>query len=116
MLTVKKTDEIIYTTATEKLDEADYEKLVPMLESMIVKHGKIRWYFEMNDFHGWTLNAFWKDLKFDISNAQNFEKIAMVGENNWQDWMTQLMKPFTSASIKFFGFSQAQEAKDWIQK
>lgn len=63
---------------------------------------KVRWYFEMNDFDGWNVKGFWEDLKMDAKHADDYEKIVMVGDSNWQDWMTQLIKPFTAAEIKFF--------------
>lgn len=40
----------------------------------------------------------------------------MVGEKKWQVWMTQLMKPFTSAEIKYFDIENEQAAKDWIKR
>ncbi|KKN24951.1 hypothetical protein LCGC14_0889710 [marine sediment metagenome] len=40
----------------------------------------------------------------------------MVGETKWQDWMTQLMKTFTAADIKFFDLKDKEKAKTWIQE
>lgn len=107
---------IIYTTAINKLDQADYDRFLPVAETIIEKYGKIRWYFEMEDFDGWTLEALWSDAKFDVKHRNNFEKVAMVGRKNWMDWMTQLMKPFTSAEIRFFELEKQAEARKWIRE
>ena len=106
---------LIATKATGKLTEDDYNLLLPVLYEKLKQYPKLRWYFEMEDFDGWQLKAFWKDAKFDMKHANDFEKVAMVGEKKWQEWMTDLMKPFTSAELKYFDLSQTQEAMRWIK-
>ena len=108
-------ENIVATKASEKLTTKDYEKLLPLLKNALKKHDKIRWYFEMENFEGWELKAFWKDVKFDIKHASDFEKIAMVGDKQWEKWMTELMKPFTSAEIKFFELSEKEKGLTWIK-
>lgn len=54
-------------------------------------------------------------MRFDIQHANDFEKIAMVGEKNWQKWMTNLMKPFTNAEINFFEPGERAAALEWIK-
>ncbi|MCM4159288.1 STAS/SEC14 domain-containing protein [Antarcticibacterium flavum] len=105
---------LIATRATGNLTEADYDKLLPRLKNIVEKYQKIRWYFEMEGFEGWKPKAFWKDLKFDIHHANDFEKVAMVGDKKWEEWMTDLMKPFTSAEVKYFATTKKIEAVKWI--
>ncbi|MBR9919550.1 MAG: STAS/SEC14 domain-containing protein [Bacteroidetes bacterium] len=106
---------ILMTTAVKKIDQADYDRLLPIAKDIIEKHGTLRWYFEMEDFDGWTMEALWSDAKFDFKHRNDFEKIAMVGRKDWMDWMTQLMKPFTSAEIKFFELEEQAAARAWIK-
>lgn len=115
-ITTSDDSNIIYTTSTGKLDRRDYEKLIPLAEAKIARHGKVRWYFEMQDFHGWNLDTFVKDLKFDFKHAHHFEKVAMVGDRKWEEWMAKLMKAFISADIRYFKVSDKQLADHWIQQ
>lgn len=114
MISLKVEGNTVYTVATEKLDDADYRQMLPVLERVIGQYKSLRWYFEMNDFEGWTLSAMWKDLKFDTAHADDFQRIAMVGEKKWHKWMTQLMKPFTTAEIRYFDLAERELAKAWI--
>jgi hypothetical protein len=107
---------VIATKASGKLSAEDYAQLLPIMESVLKTHPKFRWYFEMENFKGWEFEAFWDDLKFDIKHFNNFEKVAMVGDSTWEKWITQLMKPFTKAEVKYFSLSQKQEALDWIKQ
>ncbi|WP_020534811.1 STAS/SEC14 domain-containing protein [Lewinella cohaerens] len=107
---------ILYTIAIKKLNQADYERLLPKVENLIQQYGKVRWYFEMEDFDGWTLEALWSDIKFDFKHRNDFEKIVTVGRKDWMDWMTQLMKPFTNAEIRFFELEEQAAAREWIKE
>jgi hypothetical protein len=115
MLRIEEQENIVYTIAEEKLVDEDYERLTPVLEQKIKTYGLVRWYFEMRNFKGWTLSALWKDIKLDFKNRNKYEKVAMVGDKEWEKELTQLMKPFTDAEIKYFPLSKAEEARKWIQ-
>jgi hypothetical protein len=107
---------VIATKAQENLTEADIQKIHPLIHNIVNRGQKVRWYFEMENFSGWKFNAFWKDLKMDMSHADDYEKIAMVGDKKWQDWITQFMKPFTNADIRYFDLEEKQKAKEWINQ
>lgn len=98
-----------------KLDASDYEGIIPILESRIREHGKLRLYWEMRDFEGWTLGGLWADGGFDRRHANDFTHIALVGEKRWQEWMTKLMKPFTSAEVKYFDLGEREQALSWTK-
>jgi len=111
----KRDSNIVYTTVSGTLDKEDINRLLPVLQQTIESFGKARWYYEMHDFNGWTLDAFWKDVTFSISHTFDFERIAMVGEEKWQNWMTQFMKPFSPATIQYFNSTEKEKALDWIK-
>ena len=85
------------------------------MEQVIEKHSMVRLLFRMKDFHGWELGAAWEDLKFDIKHHSDIVKIAMVGENRWEKWMSSLCKPFTSAKVQYFPAEQNDQAEEWIR-
>ena len=107
---------VIATKAQENLTEADIQKIHPLIHNIVYHGQKVRWYFEMQDFTGWDMKGLWADLKMDLSHANDYEKIAMVGEKKWQDWITRFMKPFTNADIRYFDLEEKQKAKEWINQ
>src|SRR5579862_3949167 len=92
-----------------RLTREDYEHLVPELEAIMKKTGKIRLLVEMHDFHGWDPAALWEDVKFDVKHFDDLERIGMIGEAKWEEWMATFCKPFTSAEIGYF--AQVQPAR-----
>ncbi|MFB9865557.1 STAS/SEC14 domain-containing protein [Rufibacter immobilis] len=99
------------------LDKTDYDTvLIPAMEEKISRFGKINLFWEMADMGGWKPSGLWEDVKFDLKHQDDFKRIAIVGDKSWEDWMTQLMKPFTSAEIKYFDVRQREDAMEWVSQ
>lgn len=109
-------DGVVSVKISGKLTKADYLQFVPELEKMIQENGKISILFQMHDFHGWDMGAMWEDLKFDIKHASDMERIAMIGEKKWQEWMAKFCIPFTKAKLKYFEQNQIDEAQQWVKE
>lgn len=109
------TGNMLEVNVTGKLTKDFYEEFIPAVERQIAEHGKLRILFTMHDFHGWTAGALWEDIKFDVKHWRHIERLAMVGEKRWQKGMATFCKPFTTAKIKYFDHSQADEAKTWLE-
>jgi hypothetical protein len=109
-------DNIVEVHATGKLSKEDYQHFAPALEQVIAARGKIRLLFEMTDFHGWEMGALWEDIKFDAKHFRDIERLAIIGESQWEKGMATFCKPFTSATVKYFDHAQAAEARRWIRE
>jgi hypothetical protein len=106
---------VVFVKASGKLSKQDYEVFVPAVEKLIEAHGKISVLFEMHDFHGWEIGALWEDTKFDLKHFRDIERLALVGENKWEELMSKFCQPFTTANIRYFSHEQANEARQWVQ-
>jgi hypothetical protein len=106
----------IVVHASGKLTKEDYQRFVPVVERSVQKHGKINMLFEMHDFHGWYPRGLWEDIKFELKHFRDIERLAMVGESNWEKWMCKVWCPFTtSGESRYFDHTSAREARSWIQ-
>ena len=97
-----------------KLTKEDYERFEPAVEKLIANSGKINILFVMHDFDGWEVGAVWEDIKFAAKHCRDIEKLAMIGEKNWEKWMATLCKPFTMSTIKYFDVSEEEAAWSWL--
>lgn len=114
-----KTEEegkILRVRCTSKLSKDDYHRFTPMVEELMDQHGKIRILLELHDFHGWTAGALWEDLKFDMKHFSDIERLAIVGETQWERGMAVFCKPFTSAKIRFFEQADRADAIEWLKQ
>ena len=98
------------------LDRGDYERILTEIRKRLQAFGSLRLYWQMENFHGWTVGGIWEESIFDARHAWEFTRVAMVGEKRWQEWMTKLMKPFTSAEVKYFDVTERERALAWISE
>ena len=99
-----------------KLHDEDYRHFVPAVEEAIKAHGKIRLLGQFHDFHGWDMHALWDDIKFSAKHCADVERIALVGEKDWEKWMAKVCRPFTLAKIKYFDVADVEKAWQWLEE
>lgn len=95
------------------LHDEDYKKFVPAIDEA-AKTGKVRLLAQFHDFQGWSLKAMWDDIKFATTHCTKFDRIALVGEKRWEEWMAKVCIPFTFAKIQYFDVSKIDVAKAWL--
>ncbi|QSX29297.1 SpoIIAA family protein [Shewanella cyperi] len=97
-----------------KLTHEDYEQMVPVLETAIagVKDPALYVIMDATELEGWEPRALWDDLKLGLRHGRHFEKIAIVGEPGWQEWLARIGNWFTAGEVKFF--VDYQDGVDWL--
>ena len=105
---------VLIVKVSGKLSKEDYQQLVPEVERLIEKVGKLHLLLEMHDFHGWDAGALWEDIKFDVKHFKDIERLAFVGEKKWEKGMSVFCKPFTTARIKYFDLDEIEQAREWV--
>jgi hypothetical protein len=99
-----------------KLHDEDYKTFVPLIDDAIAKEGKVRLLAQFHDFHGWDLHALWDDVKFSTTHCTKIERIALVGDRKWEEWMAKVCKPFTMAKVQYFDAGQLDAAWAWLNE
>ena len=101
---------------TGKLTDADYQEFVPKLITLAHKYGPLSLLFELEDFHGWEPKAAWDDFKLGTEHEKDFRRIAILGENRLEKWMTALGNAFTKTEVRYFERQDNQAAWDWLRE
>jgi hypothetical protein len=100
-----------------KLTEADYrDHLVPEMDQATKDYPRIRVLISLERFEGWTVGGAWEDFALAFKFPA-IERMAMVVDDTWDEWMSMLFQAFTTLTrteLKFFRQDRNQEAWDWI--
>ncbi len=108
---------VVGIRATGTLTRDDYDQLAPYLEAQMAAHAPLRVLVLLDDWHGWdSLGALWQDVKLDAHLATRVERVAMVGDENWQRWATLLASPFTRGTVRYFSRDQMGAAWAWVRE
>ena len=108
--------QIIGFKLSGKLHDEDYRTFVPAVDAALAEGAKARLFVEFSDFQGWDLHAAWDDIQFAAAHYSTFDRIAMVGDQVWEEWMARLCKPFTQATVRYFNASEADTAWAWLRE
>lgn len=103
-------------TVSGKLTDADYRIFLPRLEAIIEKSRPVSLLLRLEDFKGWEGKAAWDDFKFGMQHQDDFERIAIVGENSLEHWMTLIGSAFVEADLRYFDQNRQQEAWEWLMQ
>jgi hypothetical protein len=117
MVGIKRIDDNIFLALSihGKLTHEDYERFVPMVENIVkdCKEAKISVLADAREFAGWELEAAWDDFKFSIKHFNKFDRIAIVGNRKWEEFVVKLSNLWTPYEIHFF--EDYDEAVEWVK-
>lgn len=97
------------------LTDADYKELEPKLDAAIARHGTIRMLADITGWDGMEVKAVWDDFVLGIRHWNDFERIAVVGDEGWQDLMTKAADMVTRGEMRYFDASRRDEALAWLK-
>lgn len=107
---------VIGFEASGRVSNADYkERMIPSLEKAIAEKGKIRFLFVLGEgFEGYEPMAMWDDTFFGLKHIKDFEKIAVVGDDEVYAGAIRMFASLLPYEIKVFSLAEREAAKDWI--
>lgn len=113
---IERVDESIFLSmkAVGLLTHADYEMITPLIDSALahIKHPKVKVLIDGTEMQGWELRAAWDDFKLGLKHGNQFSKIAIYGNKNWQEIAAKIGSWFISGEVKYF--DNCDDALKWL--
>ncbi|MGB0468618.1 MAG: STAS/SEC14 domain-containing protein [Pontibacterium sp.] len=108
--------DILVVQATGTLSSEDYQDtFIPLLTEKIESHGAVRVLLYLDHgFTGFEAGALWQDVTFGLKHREDFLRIAVVGDQQWIDWITRVGTACISGESRHFTASQFLQALHWI--
>lgn len=102
--------------AVGKLTHEDYETITPMIDAALstVKEPQVKALIDGTELEGWELRAAWDDFKLGLKHGNEFVKIAIYGNKNWQDITAKVGSWFISGDVRYF--TTVEEALSWLNE
>lgn len=108
---------IMVVRASGTLVKQDYAGFVPAFRQAAAgRSGKLRVLFDATHLKGWDPQAIWEEVKFDIKHLSEMERLAIVGNREWQHLMARIGNVFPHVQARYFEESQSAEAQTWLQQ
>jgi hypothetical protein len=96
------------------LTHQDYKIITPMLDSALaqVTNPRVDVLIDATELDGWDPRAAWDDFKLGLKHKNEFRRVAIFGNKNWQKFGAKLGNWFVSGEVNYF--ENWQDAYDWI--
>jgi len=99
-----------------KLGKEEYLSAQKEAEAAIQELGSIRILIFLEDFTGWEGSEGWEDLSFAERNDPYIEKMAIVGDPQWQDLVYAFtLKGLRPVPIEYFNTGEEARARAWLE-
>ena len=96
--------------------KADYDRIIEIAKKAIEREGKVRALVILEAFEGWERRSDWGDVSFMTEQGEHLEKMAIAGDEKWQDdTFAFTAKGFRATAIEFFTPSRLNEARTWLR-
>lgn len=97
------------------LTDNDYQNfLIPEVEKALATHKTIRLLFQLEDFSGWDNKALWQDFTYGLKINTRVDKIALVGNKEWEAWVAKIVKILSHGETHYFSLDDQQAAWKWL--
>jgi len=98
------------------LKKSDHDRLIQIAKEAIEREGKVRVLIVFEGFEGWERHRDWGDVSFMTEEGQHIEKMAIVGDERWEDEaLAFTAKGLRPTAIEFFPPSRLNEGRTWLK-
>lgn len=110
----QSTDTCLSARFSGKVTGDEYQQFLDAVEMRLKSNEKISLVLVLTgfEFYG-DFAAARKDFKFGFGEYKQIQRAAFVGNQNWIDWFTRLIAPFTHTEEKHFPEGEIEAACEW---
>lgn len=109
-------DDVIGIACRGKLSESDLQRMHVLLHERLEGMKRPGLLLDLTDFEGYDgPTAMLKDLKIDTAHADDFDRVAVVGEGVPMEWGTKLADVLTRAEMRQFDPALMDAAIEWAR-
>jgi hypothetical protein len=98
-----------------ELGKEELGKAQSECEELIKTAGSVKMLILLEGFAGWERTEGWEDASFAERNDANIEKMAIVGDAEWEDLVLAFtLQGLRPTPIKYFETDQEALARQWL--
>lgn len=112
MITIEETDNLINVAIFGEFTLADYKEFEEQVIYKSRSGSRVNLLLDWRDMLSYTVDVAWEDIKFIRQHGSEFNRIAIITDNQWQAWGAWVSNLFIDASIRVF--SDYPGARTWV--
>lgn len=115
MITIEQTENLVNAAVLGEFTIADFKAFEEQSLYKLNSPGTVNLIFDLRAMIGYTVDVVWEEIKFfNREHNHDFNKIAVVTDDQWLTWHAWLSRLFVDADIRVF--TDYAEARTWVQE
>ena len=112
MITIEEKSNLVNIAVMGEFTIADFKQFEEHALYKLNSGGKVNLLFDLRGMLAYTTDVAWEEIKFfSRQHNHDFNKIAVVTDDQWLTWQAWLSRLFVDADIRAFG--DYAEAQGW---
>ena len=115
MITInQESNNLVIAMVLSEFTLADFKELEKAADYALQSQDKTSLLVDLSDMLSFTVDVAWEEIRFARQHAKDFDKIAVVTDDQWVQWSAWLARIFTDAEMQIF--DDYVTALAWVQK
>ncbi|MBS0300424.1 MAG: STAS/SEC14 domain-containing protein [Proteobacteria bacterium] len=111
MITIQKKDNLVIVAVIGEFTLADYTEFEQQVLYQTHFDGAANLLFDWRDMLDYTVDVAWEEIKFMRAHGSEFNRVAVVTDDEWQTWGAWVSNLFINANVAVF--HDYEEAEKW---
>jgi hypothetical protein len=109
-------DQILAYHLSGTVTQEDVKAAQQDIKEVLARFGTVRMLLHLGDLEIPEAKAAWQDLKYTRVYMTDVERLALIGDAAWQEWVTKAADLPSQGKMRFFEESELQQAWEWVQE
>lgn len=114
MITIDHKENIITIAVFGEFTLGDFKEFEELVLYKVRFVGPVRLLVDLRQMAGFTVDMAWEEVRFSRQHAGDFDRIAVITDDQWLAWSAWLQQLFVNADLRVF--SDEAEARGWIEE
>ena len=111
MITIQKKDNLVIVAVIGEFTLTDFNEFEQQVLYQSHFDGKANLLFDWRDMLNYTVDVAWEEIKFMREHGSEFNRVAVVTDDEWQTWSAWVSNLFVNANVMVF--HDYDEAEEW---
>jgi hypothetical protein len=112
MIVIEHQPHLVSATVFGDFTLKDYHEFEALVDYKTRFEGKISLLFDLRQMLHFTLDVAWEEIRFSRQHAHDFDRIAVLTDDQWVTWTAWLSQLFVDADVQVF--TEETDAHQWL--
>lgn len=114
MIVIEQEKDLLKVHIYSDMTLDDFQEFEDAVTDELKRYDHVNLLLDLTSMTGFSVDVALEELRFNKQHARDYERIAVVTENQWIVWVSWLATAFVSAEVK--QFDDVESAQIWLSE